>query len=127
MKVIIAGSRSIQDFEAVVAAIDGAGFDIDIVVSGGAEGVDTLGERWAYENGVPVMPFDITEEMVKQYGKWEAPKVRNEQMAQFSDGLIAVWDQQSGGTKHMIQTADEYGLNTHVHQYNAMSLGDFVE
>jgi len=53
MRVIIAGGR---DFGAMVLcqAILHSGFDVGVVVSGGAKGVDFLGARWAIENRVNV-------------------------------------------------------------------------
>src|SRR3990172_8053797 len=111
MKVIIAGSRSITSFDAVLNAIQCAQMDITEVVSGGAKGVDTLGERWAMKNTVPIKRFlpDWA-----QFGKSAGPR-RNEQMAQYADGLIAVWDGKSRGTAHMIERARKEGLEVYVH------------
>lgn len=54
MKTIIAGSRSINEYALVERAIREGGFDIEEVVSGGAAGVDQIGEQWARRNGIPV-------------------------------------------------------------------------
>ena len=53
MKVIIAGSRDIADYEIVLLAISNANFDITSVVSGCARGIDKLGERFALECNLP--------------------------------------------------------------------------
>ena len=50
MKVLIAGSRSIVEPDVVREAIAASGFDITTVLSGGAKGVDRLGEEWATEH-----------------------------------------------------------------------------
>lgn len=42
---------------------------------------------------------------------------RNEEMAQNSDALIAFWDGESKGTKHMIDTAKRYRLSTRIVKY----------
>jgi hypothetical protein len=47
MKTIIAGSRQIEDFDALSKTIEDAGWDIDEVVSGTCRGVDVMGEEWA--------------------------------------------------------------------------------
>ena len=100
MKVIIAGSRSITDYLVVSRAVEESGFCITEVISGGAAGVDTLGEIWAARSGIPVR------RMPPPYG-WNvpakiAPKVRNWSMADDADALVAVWDGFSGGTAHMV-------------------------
>ena len=57
MKTIVAGSRSIIDYKIVKRAIESCGFIITELVSGGANGVDKLGERYAYENSIPIVQF----------------------------------------------------------------------
>lgn len=53
MKTIIAGCRWIENYDIVCEAIEASGFDITEVVSGRANGIDTLGENWAEANGIP--------------------------------------------------------------------------
>jgi len=79
--------------------------DIEIV-SGGADGVDKLGERYAKEHNhkLTIMNADW-----KQYGKVAGP-IRNRQMAEYADALIAFWLDSSKGTKNMIDTAREKRL-----------------
>lgn len=47
------------------------------------------------------------------YGKRAGP-IRNEQMAQNAQALVAVWDGKSAGTKHMIECAKANGLRVYV-------------
>jgi len=47
MRVIVAGSRGIDDPNVVATAIAASGFHVTEVVSGTAHGVDQLGEAWA--------------------------------------------------------------------------------
>lgn len=98
MRVIIAGSKTISDYQSVVSAIKMSNFNITEVVSGKAVGVDTLGERWAIANNVPIkeMPADWN-----QYSKSAGP-IRNRKMAEYADAAIIVWDGQSAGAKNMI-------------------------
>lgn len=108
MKVIIAGSRGITEYEPFAEELDSLVEDeamsITEVVSGTARGVDQMGERWAKERGIPVKRFPADWE---RYGK-SAGYRRNEQMALYADGLIAFWDGESRGTKHMIDLAKEH-------------------
>ncbi len=111
MKTIIAGSRSIKDFSLVEKAISQADFVITEVVSGCAYGVDKLGERWARANGIPIHPFPANWAM---HGK-RAGYLRNVQMAEYADALIAVYDGISKGTAHMINIARDKGLQVFVY------------
>lgn len=106
MRVIIAGSRSITSYNVVCSAIFAAGFPVSLVVSGGAAGVDLLGERWARENGVPVQVFAAR---WSDFGR-AAGAVRNSEMAQNADALILVWNGVSAGSKNMLQAARRAGL-----------------
>lgn len=80
------------------------------VISGCALGVDTFGIRWAEERGLPVMRYPADWD---RYGKSAGPR-RNSQMAVVADALVALWDGESPGTRHMIQEADKRGLRVYV-------------
>lgn len=123
MKTIVAGSREINDYQVVRQAIDDSRFLITEVVSGTARGVDRLGEQWARDNGVPVrrMPADWA-----QHGR-SAGAIRNAQMAEYADALIAVWDGRSRGTKNMIDNARRRGMRVHVHRTDELQYQMILE
>ena len=106
MKTIVAGSRGIDDYPLLQRVIATAPWRVTEVVSGGARGVDRLGERWAHEHGVAIKLFPA------EWGRLgkKAGVLRNEQMARYAEALIAVWDGSSRGTRHMIQRATELEL-----------------
>jgi len=110
MRVIVAGSRSIAEYALVERAVRESGFQVTEVFSGGARGVDQLGEAWARRNGVPVRRFPADWE---RYGK-QAGYLRNEEMADRAEALIAVWDGRSPGTGQMIEIAKRKGLKVFV-------------
>lgn len=116
MRTIVAGSREVYDYQAVVRAIEDAhtitGLVVTAVVSGAARGVDQLGERYAREHALTCdrRPADWD-----TYGK-RAGYLRNAEMAQNADALVAVWDGKSRGTKHMIDLATAAGLLVYVHR-----------
>lgn len=115
MKVIIAGGRNFDDYEllrVVCNAVLATAKDIEIV-SGGASGADALGERYAAEMGYPLKRFPAD---WNTHGKAAGP-IRNKQMAEYANGLIAFWDSSSRGTKHMIETAKKNGLKVYVEEY----------
>jgi hypothetical protein len=110
MKVIIAGSRSITSYDKLVKTIEQSGFDITEIVSGGARGVDTLGEHYAHNNNIPLT---IIKAEWDKYGRSAGYK-RNVQMADYADALIALWDGESRGTRHMITIAKVRDLKTFI-------------
>jgi len=73
-------------------------WDITEVVSGHAPGADTLGERFAKENNIPVKLFPAA---WKKLGRAAGP-VRNKAMADYAEALVAFLYPHSKGTKSMI-------------------------
>ena len=107
MKVIIAGSRDITNYNLLLKVIEKSKFEITEVVSGTARGVDKLGERYAEENNIPLKKFPAD---WNKYNKM-AGYLRNKQMAEYADALIAIWDGESRGTKNMIDIAKKMKLD----------------
>jgi hypothetical protein len=114
MRVIIAGSRWIEDRAALDAAVAKAGFDITEVITSNSRGVDRLAEIWAREKGVPFRVFPV--EWSRFGGR--AGIMRDQQMADHAEALIALWDGYSTGTAQMIEIAKHRGLETYVHIWN---------
>ncbi len=111
MKLIIAGSRDITDYDILLEALDRSGYGrrITEVISGGARGVDSLGERFADEYGIQNTQYLP---LWEKYGKSAGYK-RNILMAENADALLAIWDGKSKGTKHMIDIATGMGLKVY--------------
>ncbi len=111
MKVIIAGSRDITDYDLVCRAVIASGFEITEVVSGECRGVDKLGERWARSHGIKIEPFAY----LRKLGSRGGP-VRNEQMAKYADALIAIPRAgKSDGTDDMIRRAKVWNRLIFIH------------
>jgi predicted Rossmann fold nucleotide-binding protein DprA/Smf involved in DNA uptake len=125
VRVIVAGSRNISHQPTVDYAIIAA-FNEWIskdqarwmryvgaeIVSGGAYGVDFCGEKYAKKCKMPLTIFKAEWD---KYGK-RAGVIRNEQMAEYADALIAVWDGESRGTAHMIKTMEALGKPVFVYK-----------
>jgi hypothetical protein len=117
VKTIIAGSRTITDYELVKRVIADSGFadEITEVLCGGANGVDACGFSWGRETGIPVklmLPDWDT------YGKAAGP-FRNEAMAEYADALILVWEGKSKGSASMKRIAKRRGLRIYEHKVTA--------
>jgi hypothetical protein len=110
VKTIIAGSRDVEEYATVAEAVRQSGFEISEVVSGAARGVDRLGELWAERRGVAVKRFPA---LWNKHGRRAGP-LRNLEMADYADALIAVRRNGSPGTSHMILAAQERGLKIFV-------------
>jgi hypothetical protein len=100
MRVVIAGSRSIKDATLIERAVQESGFNVTEVVEGGARGVDTLAFDWAHREGIPVKVFVPDWSIGRQAGI-----LRNVEMADYADAVIAIWNGKSRGTEHMISIA----------------------
>lgn len=98
--VIIAGGRDFDDYELLknsVSKILSKKENI-CVFSGKAKGADSLGARYAIENNLQLKEFPAD---WNKNGKM-AGMIRNIEMGNEADALIAFWDCCSHGTKHMI-------------------------
>jgi hypothetical protein len=114
MKTIVAGSRTISDYKRIVDAIESSGIEVTELVCGGARGVDQMALRWARRKGLAVSKFPAAWRDKDGQIDRSAGFRRNAQMAEYAQALIAVWDGESGGTKHMINLASKCGLLVHV-------------
>ncbi len=116
-KVIIAGGREFDDYPLLEKTMDNLLSNVKVnivVVCGMARGADSLGEKYAKSKGYQIDYFSAD---WKLYGK-RAGYIRNEQMAKNADALVAFWDGQSRGTKHMIDLARKYNLKVRVKRYS---------
>lgn len=103
MKTIIAGSRDLTDPAMLDAALIAWGWQTEItaVVCGEASGADALGRQWAEARNIPILSYPAD---WKTHGK-AAGAIRNTQMADSADALLALWDGRSPGTANMIKLA----------------------
>jgi predicted Rossmann fold nucleotide-binding protein DprA/Smf involved in DNA uptake len=117
--VIIAGSRDFNDYELLKTKCNQyleekrKTYEI-VIVSGHARGADKFGEQYAAEEG---FQLEIYKADWDKYGK-RAGYRRNEQMAEVGDAVIAFWDGESKGTKHMIDIMKEENKLVRVVKYN---------
>lgn len=109
MKLAVVGSRDFDDYDLVQDAVLTMGINYGIsdfiIISGGAKGADSLAKKLAVCWGYPLIEF---------LPDWrlhglKAGYLRNKQIVDECDYLIAFWDGKSKGTKHSIDLAERAG------------------
>jgi predicted Rossmann fold nucleotide-binding protein DprA/Smf involved in DNA uptake len=105
----ISGTRTYTDYVAFKKSLQYVN-DITHIVSGGANGTDTMAERYAKENGIPIT---IIRADWKTYGKRAGP-LRNREIVGRSEIILAYWDYKSSGTKSTIDISKELGKPCYV-------------
>lgn len=118
MRIIIAGSRNFNDYDFLKSKIDFLISKINkaeniTIVSGGANGADKLGERYAKENKLSLI---ICNANWDRFGK-QAGYMRNLEMGSISDALVLLWDGQSKGSAMMKDIGNKLNLNVREYVY----------
>lgn len=135
-KVIIAGSRSFEDYALLKYELDKLFSEPFIIVSGGAKGADSLGEMYAREKGYTIERYlpkwnnlSVPNCVVKynSYGRpynAMAGHNRNQEMLnavlENQDGgcVVAFWDGRSRGTENMINISKKANVEVKVVYYS---------
>ncbi len=104
VKIAVVGSRTFRNYGLLKTTMNGFSKPF-IVVSGGAAGADSLAERYAREAGLPteVYPADWA-----RHGR-AAGMIRNKQIVDAADHVVAFWDGRSRGTANTIDRARSAG------------------
>lgn len=103
MRLAIVGSRTFENYDLVCAEVAKIQETqkIDLIVSGGAKGADTLAKKFAARNHIPLMEFCPDYE---RYGRY-APLQRNTLIVEHSDWVLAFVAATSKGTWDTIRKA----------------------
>ena len=112
-RVIVAGSRTFLDYDLMCRELDNLFWispefenrDIKIV-SGMADGADTLAIRYADEHQLTKILFPANWKSYKRIAGF----LRNEDMLSVATHLVVFWDGKSSGTRHMIEIARAKGI-----------------
>jgi hypothetical protein len=123
LKLAVIGSRSITERETFTAVLERAPWipsnirtltpvDIDLeVVTGGADGVDTMAEEWADEQGFSQTVFAPD---WRDWSDGHPAKVRNTQIIEYADVVVAIWNGESPGTRDSIDKTLDRGKPIYV-------------
>ena len=115
LRLIIAGGRDFIDYQYMLESMKlypRLG-DITNVVCGMARGADMMGRRWAKDHDIPVIEYPADWD---RHGRSAGYK-RNLQMGRCGHELVAFWDGESRGTRHMIDIMEEFGKPTLIVRY----------
>jgi predicted Rossmann fold nucleotide-binding protein DprA/Smf involved in DNA uptake len=101
MKLAIIGSRGLK----IENLADYVRENVTEIVSGGAKGVDSDAEKYANANGIKLTVF------LPEYSRYKkgATRVRNRQIVDYSDQVLALWDGGSKGTVSVIEYSKKQG------------------
>jgi predicted Rossmann fold nucleotide-binding protein DprA/Smf involved in DNA uptake len=101
----IVGSRDFPDKDFVFKILDEVLKPGDVVVSGGARGVDSWAAEYAKQHNLEVKVFEPDWRM---YGRGAGMR-RNQYIVSEADEVIAFWDGLSKGTENTIGLAEKQG------------------
>ena len=112
-KVAVVGSRTFNDYDLLKDELESLE-RIDVIVSGGAKGADSLAQQYADEKNIETK-IHLPE--WEKYGRAAGPK-RNQKIIRESDVVVAFWDGKSRGTLSSIKIAEKMGKAIRVVTFN---------
>lgn len=117
IRVAIVGGRDFTDYDMmknnVNKFLESAKIVPSCIVSGGANGADTLAERYADEKGIKKVIFPADWD---KYGK-SAGYMRNKDIINNCDICFAFWDGKSKGTANDIDLCGKYNKQCIIYRY----------
>lgn len=105
MTIAIVGSRSFSDAALLKRQVLRAFPGITCIISGGAAGADSLARELAV--ALKLSYYEVLPDW-KTYGRAAGP-VRNKEIIDRADAVIAMWDGRSRGTASAIRLAENAG------------------
>ncbi len=112
MKIAVVGSRGFNDYDYMTSILNNIE-GITLIVSGGAPGADHLAEMYADQNNINKL---ILKADWGKYGK-SAGMIRNKDIVDNAEYIIAFWDGVSKGTKNSIERARKAGKQLAVFKF----------
>lgn len=125
MKLAIVGSREFEDWDTFKSIADAfiqtSNQPVDLVISGGAAGPDTMAERYAEENNIDFLEIKPDWE---KYGR-SAGMLRNTEIVNSCDEALVFWNYHSRGTMDTVNKLFKSKHNFIVYDYNKKELYTF--
>lgn len=111
MKVAIIGGRDFKDYSFLKNVCEK--YEMVEIISGGAKGADSLAEKYAKEKNIQTKIFLPN---WNKHGK-AAGFIRNTEIVERADMVIAFWDGKSKGTDHSITIAEKMDKPVYIYRY----------
>lgn len=108
-RIAIIGSRTFANTKLLAKIMEEYVGRATLIVSGGADGADKMGARWARKNGIPTRVFEPDHKKYKH-----AYHHRNRLIVENCDLVVAFWDGRSTGTEYTIGYARRLGVEVRV-------------
>lgn len=108
-RIAIIGSRTFSNTKLLTNIMDEHLDRATLIVSGGADGGDKMGARWARKNGIPTKIFEPDHKRYRH-----AYHHRNRLIVENCDLVVAFWDGRSTGTKYTIDYARKLGVDVRI-------------
>ncbi len=105
MRLAVIGSKEFHDYSRLKYVLDKID-DITRIVSGAAAGTDKMAARYARERNIKLIEFPPDYEQYKD----EAKQIRDRQIVDNCDRLIAFWDGKCAGTKYTLDYAKKQNI-----------------
>lgn len=111
LNIAVIGSREFNDYSLLESTLNE--YNINQIISGGAKGADSLAETYAEAYNIPTTIFLPD---WNKYGR-SAAFIRNKDIVEASQLVIAFWDGTSRGTEHSIKHAYKLSIPVVIKQY----------
>lgn len=115
MNIGVVGSRTFHNYSFMQLVLNRVTLNVMeqplTIISGGAKGADSLAKQYCEAVGIQII--EILPDWNK-YGKSAGP-IRNKEIVERSDYIIAFWDGKSRGTKYTIDMAERVGKKVFIY------------
>ncbi len=109
VKILITGSRKVTDVSLIFSKLKQEVKEGDVIIHGGAKGVDSIAHAFCNENNISVVIVKPVYPSKKEYYLH-----RNAEMIGMCDRVIAFWDGKSRGTDFTIRYARARNLDVKI-------------
>lgn len=108
MRILVCGGRDYNDINKMSSVLTEINEEqgIDIIISGGAKGADTLAEGFAFRHGIDYIQYPADWNM---YGK-SAGYIRNKQMLELGKPDLIIAFPGGKGTANMVKLGKDAGI-----------------
>jgi hypothetical protein len=119
----LVGSSRFYDYEVfeniIEQWVDANGYP-DLIIVGGASGVDYMAERWADNNSIPIAIFTEewggTNRTLRDSGRPEAPNTLTEKILNAATDILAIPSKTSKWTRIIIEMAQKRNIPITIHE-----------